>query len=94
MTVWQVVFVSAMCFIAFTVIGLILYYFSIRKNMNRQKDKFEQLHLNLKAGDYVEFSNGIFGKVVKVETETCDIAIKSGAVMTVSRYAISDIIKK
>lgn len=92
MAVWQIVFLTALCFVAFTIIGILLYSLSVRKKLYYQREKFEQIHLNLKSGDYVEFSNGIFGTVVKVDDETCDISIKSGAIMTVSRFAISEII--
>ncbi|MGX7099103.1 preprotein translocase subunit YajC [Globicatella sanguinis] len=92
MAVWQIVTLTALCFVAFTIIGILLYSLSVRKKFTYQREKFEQIHLNLKSGDYVEFSNGIFGTVVKVDDETCDISIKSGAIMTVSRFAISEII--
>ena len=53
-----------------------------------------ELHANLKVGQRVAFAGGLFGKLVRVGEETCDVEVKSGAVIEVSRYAIQEISKK
>lgn len=75
--------------IVFVGVTLGIYYLFTRKNYKKQREHFEQLHLNLKAGNMVEFSNGLIGEVIKVEDEFCDIKIKSGGVIKVSRFAIT-----
>lgn len=68
-------------------IGLVTYLI-YRRNYKQHQKNFTDLQLNLKNGDRVEFSNGLFGTIVQVGPEYCDIKIKSGAVITVGRYAI------
>ena len=62
--------------------------------MKKRREHFERLHAELAPGQMVEFANGIYGRTVAVRQDTVDIQVKSGAVMTVSRYAISAIIKE
>lgn len=57
----------------------------------KAKKYFADLHTGLAEGQKVQLSNGIFGTVRTVGKETVDIEIKSGAIMEVSRYAISQI---
>ncbi len=78
--------------IVFVFLTLGIYYIFTRKNYKKQKEHFEQLHLNLKAGQTVEFSNGLIGKIAKVENEFCDIEIKSGGIIKVSRFAITKLV--
>lgn len=84
----------SMILIVFVGLTLGIYYLFTRKNYKKQREHFEQLHLNLKAGNIVEFSNGLIGEVVKVDDEFCDIKVKSGAVITVSRFAITKLMNK
>lgn len=85
---WALTFivVTAVCTFGF-------YYYVGYRNMKQQKKHFETLHRELSVGQKVEFANGLRGKVKHVGDEECDIEVKSGAIMTVSRYAISQIIK-
>lgn len=93
MSVWTVIFISSMSFIVFIIIGLLMYYFFARSKINQQKQKFEQLHLNLAVGQEVEFGNGLYGQLVQVGDEFCDVKVKSGAIITVSRFTISNLIQ-
>lgn len=61
--------------------------------MSKQKKYYTELHADLKAGQRVLFGNGMYGKLVAVHTDTCDIELKSGAVVEVSRYVIQKIDK-
>lgn len=58
------------------------------------RQAIESLHQSLGKGQTVVFSNGLYGQIQSVSKETVDIQVKSGAVMTVSRYAISEIVDK
>ncbi|MCI1666351.1 MAG: preprotein translocase subunit YajC [Atopobiaceae bacterium] len=75
------------------VAGLIYTIWSQGK-VKRQKGYYEDIHKTLAVGQRVMFSDGIYGTVQRVGTEVCDIKVKSGAVMEVSRYAIQQIVKK
>lgn len=90
--VLNLILLISMVMIGFVFVTLGIYYIFNRKNYKKQKEHFEQLHLNLKAGQTVEFSNGLIGKIVKVEPEFCDIQIESGAIIKVSRFAITKLV--
>lgn len=67
----------------------IVYYLFSYKNIKKRRQHFETLHRNLAAGQRVEFANGLIGKIKSVGNEVCVIELKSGALMEVSRFAIS-----
>lgn len=67
----------------------IVYYLFSYKNIKKRRQHFETLHRNLAAGQRVEFANGLIGKIKSVGDEVCVIELKSGALMEVSRFAIS-----
>lgn len=93
MNILSQIFITSIVVIVFVIVSLFIYYSFTRKQYKNQKEHFQQLHQNLATGQKVEFSNGLVGVIDKVDTEYCDIKIKSGAVITVSRYAISKIVK-
>ena len=84
---------SSIVFLVFlAVIGVIFTVLNYRR-MSKQKDYYKDVHTELGVGKRVAFSNGLIGKLVRVGKETCDIEVKSGAVIEVSRYAIQEVIK-
>lgn len=84
---------SSIVFLVFlAVIGVIFTVLNYRR-MSKQKDYYKDVHTELEMGKMVAFSNGLIGKLVRVGKETCDIEVKSGAVIEVSRYAIQEVIK-
>lgn len=76
-------------FACFLIVFVVLYLFMGYRKMKKQRDAFQELQLGLEEGQNVSLSNGIYGTIVRLDKETADIEIKSGAVMTVSRFAIS-----
>lgn len=90
---WTNIFYSSIVLIAFIVIILGIYYFISTRGMKRQKEHFKEMHQSLKVGQKVQFSQGIYGTLKRIGEETVDIEVKNGAVLEVSRYSISDIIK-
>ncbi len=80
----------ALIFLIFIIV--IIYYFVANSKLKKQKEHFSNVHQNLKVGSKVIFSNGIYGKIIKIDKDTVDVEVKSKAVMTVSRYAISSIV--
>ncbi|MDO5018699.1 MAG: preprotein translocase subunit YajC [Lagierella massiliensis] len=83
---------ASIAIIILVVFIIIIYYFVANSKLKKQKNHFSNVHQNLKVGSKVIFSNGIYGKVVRVDKDVVDIEVKSKAIMTVSRYAISSIV--
>lgn len=90
---WNYILGSSISLIILIVLTLLIYYIINRRSIKRRKKHFEELHTSIKTGSEVIFSGGIYGKVIKVYDDYIDIQIKSGPIMKVSRYAISDIVK-
>ncbi|MCQ9210819.1 preprotein translocase subunit YajC [Granulicatella seriolae] len=86
------ILISSLVFIVFIVSSLAIYYFSTRKNLKGQREHFRRLHQDLHVGQKVIFSNGFYGTVKKVGDEKVDIGISHGTIVTVSRFAISEIV--
>lgn len=89
---WQSILASSIVMIAFLLIMVIFYYLLNFKNVKKQKDHYRTLHQDLTTGQKVTFLNGLYGTLTRVGEETVDIKVKSGAVMEVSRFAISEIV--
>ena len=79
--------------ILLTVIALIYFVISSR-NVKRQKKYYEEIHTTMARGQRVVLASGIYGKLVRVGEETCDVEVKSGAVLEVSRASIRQIVGK
>ncbi|MDO4432072.1 MAG: preprotein translocase subunit YajC [Aerococcaceae bacterium] len=92
MGIWGNILASSIVFLAFITIAIFVYYVFAYRNIKARRKHFEELHKNLAVGQRVEFANGLQGVVRYVTDETCDIEIKSGGIVTVSRYAISHLI--
>ena len=88
----NIILVSSLTFIVFVVVILGIYYIFSRKNMNRQQQYFEKLHAELQVGKRVVCANGLYGTVKKVDEEKVDVEFAKGVVVTVSRFAISEVL--
>jgi preprotein translocase subunit YajC len=73
------------------VFAILFYYLSNRGKVKKRKEHFANLHKSLAAGQEVIFAGGLYGVLKAVRDETVDIKVKSGAIIEVSRYAISEI---
>lgn len=60
--------------------------------MKRQQQYFEKLHAELQVGKRVVCANGLYGTVKKVDEEKVDVEIAKDVVITVSRFAISEVL--
>ncbi|MHC5373463.1 preprotein translocase subunit YajC [Enterococcus sp. LJL120] len=91
---WNYILGSSIVMIAFLLVFALLYFIASSRGMKTQRNHFKELHQKLAVGNKVKFSNGIYGKIKAInDSETVDIQIKSGEIMEVSRYAISEIIE-
>lgn len=89
---WQNVLASSIVMIVFILLIAALYGLLNMRKINTQKEYLKQMHQELKAGKRVVISNSLYGTLIRVGGETVDIKTKSGAVIEVSRYAITAII--
>lgn len=60
--------------------------------MKRQQQYFEKLHADLQVGKRVICANGLYGTIKKMDEEKVDVEIARGVVITVSRFAISEVL--
>lgn len=88
---WKVALTATVVFLVFVTVGIAFFQIRNYKYIKKQREHFTTLHSSLKPGVKVSFSNGLFGKVRSINEDLVDIEIKSGALITVSRYAISSI---
>lgn len=85
---------SSIVLLAFLVIIALIYFVLNSGKVKKQKAYYEKIHTSLSKGQKVMFSDGIYGTLTRVGTDTCDVAVKSGAVLEVSRYAIQEIVER
>ncbi len=91
---WDNILASSIVLLTFLlIVGVILTVVNYLR-MRKQKDYYKGVHTELAVGKKVAFSSGLIGKLVRVGKETCDIEVKSGAVIEVSRYAIQEVLDK
>ncbi len=83
---------SSIALLGLLAIGAIIYYILSFTRIKKRRQHFEDLHNSLAVGQEVEFSNGLYGVLTSVGQERCDIRVKSGAIISVSRYAITEIV--
>lgn len=93
MDFWQSVLSACTALLILIAIMGVVYAIYSAVKANKQKASFAELHANLKRGQRVAFAGGLYGRLVRVGEKTCDVEVKSGAVVEVSRYAIQEISK-
>ncbi|WP_318764992.1 preprotein translocase subunit YajC [Lactiplantibacillus carotarum] len=59
-----------------------------RKQMQRQKDNFDQFIASLKVGDQVVMQDGIMGELTQVNDEDVKIKIAANVIIHVKKMAI------
>ncbi|EOL43602.1 preprotein translocase subunit YajC [Enterococcus caccae] len=67
-------------------------YFFQAKHIRKKKEYFAQLHQKMQVGNQVILMDGVYGTLLRVGIETVDVKVKSGEVMEVSRFAITEIV--
>lgn len=89
---WQNVLASSIVMLVLIFLIAALYGLLNMRKLKTQKQYFKQMHQELRVGRNVVISGSLYGTLTRVGDETVDIKTKSGAVIEVSRYAISAII--
>lgn len=72
------------------IVSMILLFISA-KNIKKRTSEIRDFHLDLKPGSKVMFCGGVYGKIVRIETDTVDVEVAKNVVLTVSRYAVQSI---
>lgn len=67
--------------------GALIYFFSIRPQMQRQREQAKLL-AELRPGDGVVTAGGIYGSVREVRDESVDLEVADGIVLEVAKTAI------
>ena len=80
-------------FLPFLLIMAILYFFMLRPQAKKQKDK-ELMISNLSKGDKIITIGGIVGKIVKVGENYTEIQIAENTVIKIQKNAISTALPK
>ncbi len=79
---------NELMFLAFMVIIFIgLYVIFIRPQRKKVK-QHQQLVLDLKKGDRVITAGGIYGVIEKINEESADLRVESGAIIRFARNAV------
>jgi preprotein translocase subunit YajC len=89
---WDNVFASSIVLLVMILLTIVVFTFISYRGTAKRRKHFEELHKALKSGQKVVTANGVYGTLKSVSEETVDLEIKSGAVMTVSRFTIAEII--
>jgi len=89
---WENILASSIVMIVFVILMIGLYGLVNIRKVNSRKQYFKQMHQELTIGKNVIVSSSLYGTLTRVGEETVDIKVKSGAVIEVSRYAITAII--
>jgi len=92
--VWENILASSIVMLTFVAVSLAIYALIGLRGLQQRRAYFARLHAELAPGQTVALGSGIYGTTVAVRSDTVDIRVKSGALMTVSRYAISAIVKE
>lgn len=90
-TFWVNLFYASLSLLILVVIGVGVIQFAYYRNLNRKKKFYANLQGSIKKGDKITFSNGLLGTILSIDGDTADIEIKSGAVITISRFVIASI---
>jgi preprotein translocase subunit YajC len=82
---------SLFSFIPIIAMGLI-FYFLVIAPANKQRKKTQEMLSQLKKGDRVVTSGGIYGTIGRVESETVYLKIADNVTVKVARSAISGVV--
>lgn len=77
-------------FFPYILIFILVYFFIILPQKRKQK-QFEDQLLNLKKGQWLKTTGGIWGRVVNTKQSSVFIDVNKGVVLEVSRDCVSQI---
>lgn len=77
----------------YIIIGIIVYYIFILTKFKKRKSEIMNSYQNLKLGDEVVVLGGIYGKIISINNDICEIELNKNNVIKVSRYAITQVVR-
>lgn len=89
---WEVILWTCITVAILVGIAALILIFISAKNIRKRTSELKDVHVELKSGMKVIFCGGLHGKVMSVGNETVEIEICKNTVLTVSRYAIQNIV--
>lgn len=92
MNILELIAPVSLIIVGYIVIGILLYYIFIRTKFNKRKKEILSSYDKLKVGSKVVVLGGIFGEIRSITKETCEVELNRNNIITVSIYAITDII--
>ena len=69
---------------------VVMWLLMIRPQKKKQKEE-QQMREQLKKGDRVVFSGGIYGKIHSVDATTVEVEVANGVIMTVEKSFIQSV---
>lgn len=90
---WEVVMWTGITVVVMVGILVLAYYIISARAMKKRRTVIVDMNEAMKPGATVMFA-GILGKIVKVNDEYLDVEVAKGTVITISRYAVTDVVKK
>lgn len=88
---WEVIMWTCITIAVLVGIAAMILLFISAKNIKKRTSEIRDFHLDLKPGSKVMFCGGVYGKIIRIETDTVDVEVAKNVVLTVSRYAVQSI---
>lgn len=87
----QNVLASSVALLIIMAVMGVVYVIWTRLAIKKKAKYFEHIHTDLAVGQEVMFGGGLFGTVKSINGDKVEVAVRSGATVDVSRYAIQEI---
>ncbi|MDO4596169.1 MAG: preprotein translocase subunit YajC [Coriobacteriaceae bacterium] len=85
------VLASSVALLILIAIMLVVYIIWTQVGLKKKRKYFANLHQEIAPGKECIFCGGMFGKIKAVNDDVVQVQVRSGAVIDVSRYAISEV---
>lgn len=89
---WLSLITSGMALGIIIGIILIIYYILSSIGLSKRRKAMQQLVDQIKPGKQVLFAGGLVGRIVNVKAEYLEIELNKNNIVTVSRYAVQEVI--
>ncbi len=80
--------------LSFIVLIIVIFYVLLILPAQREKKAHEKMLKNLKAGDKVILSSGIYGTIGKIDENTVHLKIADKTTIVVAKNSISTVVKE
>lgn len=91
---WNIILWTSITLVVFMGIVVMVLTAISAINMKKRREEVKETHQELSVGRRVIFAGGLYGKVVSISEQTCDVEVNSKCILTVSRFAIQELLDK